>query len=388
MKPIRFIFYATLVICFFCGLYSGYRVFYYILFVGLLTIAAVLLLNVFTIYSFKYSQTLARDVCEKGETSELNLELLNESFIPLSLLVVTVEVVSPKDRHELILNLEPFSGRKFQIPVQLPYRGYYMIGMTKIQINDIFGLIPFRFDMRSLSYYRMKSILVLPRAEIPDSVSAMLTDSKSFGELDYKPADQGDSVSGARLYQPGDAVKRINWKKSAQQSALFVKQYDKPDREKITILMDSSAQDLSGEDLLRYSDTVCECAASITLHTILRNREVKLISSGHPDKTFHCFKSNTFEELRRMLALLEFKTTDQFSDVFDRMLLSSSDARELFIITRNFTAELNTLIKKVMATHRSVTRVIVGGAEDENMINTIYIKDGGNASESIAASMI
>ncbi len=388
MKPIRVAFYATLIVCLFCGLYSGYRVFFFIMIAGILTIAAVLLLNVFTIYSFKYSQTLTSEVCEKGETTELNLELLNESIIPLSLLAVTVEVVSPQDRHELVLNLEPFSGKKFQFPVHLPYRGYYMVGMTKIQINDIFGLVPFRFDMRSLSWYSMKPLLVLPRAEIPESVSAMLTDSKSFGELDYKPADQGDSVSGARLYRAGDAVKRINWKKSAQQSALFVKQYEQPDREKITILMDSSAQNLSGEDLLRYADTVCECAASITLHTILRNREVRVISSNSPEKTYYCNKRETFDELRRMLALLEFKTNDKFWDVFDRMLVSSSNARELFIITRNFTPELNTQIKKVMAGNISVTRVIVGGTEDDNMINTIYIKDGGNASESIAAAMI
>lgn len=388
MKLNRTLFYATMVICFLVGLYTGLRIFFFIFMVSLFIIVAVIVLNIFTIYSFKYSQVLTRDKCEKGETSELNIELMNESLIPLSLLAVTVEVVSPKDKQELILNLEPFSGKKFIIPVTLPYRGFFKIGMTKIQINDIFGLVPFRFDMRSLFYYRMKPIIVLPRAGVPATVSIPMTDSKSSEELNYMPANQGDSISGARPYIPGDAAKRIHWKKSIQQSELFVKQYDHPAREQIAILLDSSAQNLSGEALLRYSDTVCECAASISLHTILRGREVQLISSGNPESPFQCTNMDTFEHLRRMLALLEFDKTTSLVDAFEYLLLSAKESRELFVITRQFTPALSILLEKAQNTHRSVTMVVVGGATETSNIHTIYVEEGANASTSIASSIV
>jgi uncharacterized protein (DUF58 family) len=349
---------------------------------------AVILLNIFTIYSFKYSQILANDKCEKGETTELNIELMNESIIPLSLLAVTVEVVSPKDKQELILNLEPFSGKKFIIPVTLPYRGFFKIGMTKIQINDIFGLVPFRFDMRSLFFYRMKPLIVLPRARVPSTVSVAMTDTKSNDELNYMPANQGDSISGARPYIPGDAAKRIHWKKSIQQSELYVKQYDHPAREQIAILLDSSAQKLSGEALLRYSDTVCECAASISLHTILRGRDVQLLSSGNPESPFQCTGMDTFEHLRRILALLEFDKTADLENAFQHFLRSAAEARELFVITRNLTPALNILLEKAQNTHRSVTMVVVGEATEASNIHTIYVEEGANASASIASSIV
>jgi uncharacterized protein (DUF58 family) len=215
-----------------------------------------------------------------------------------------------------------------------------------------------------------------------------MTDSKSNEELNYMPANQGDSISGARPYIPGDAAKRIHWKKSIQQSELFVKQYDHPAREQIAILLDSSAQKLSGEALLRYSDTVCECAASISLHTILRGREVQLISSGNPESSFQCTNMDTFEHLRRMLALLEFDKTTSLVDAFEYLLLSAKEARELFSITRQFTPALSILLEKAQNTHRSVTMVVIGGAAETSNIHTIYVEEGANASTSIASSIV
>lgn len=388
MKLTRFFFYTTMILCLLLGLYSGLRIFYFVFFVSVFIILAVIMLNIFTIYSFKYWQTLQNDKCEKGQTSELDIELFNETIIPLSLLEVTVEVVSPKDKQELTFNLEPFSGKKFNIPIALPYRGYYKVGITKILINDIFGLIPFRFDMRNLSFYRMKPIIVLPRAGVPDTVSVSMSDSKSYEELNYMPVNQGDSISGARPYIPGDAAKRIHWKKSIQQSDLFVKQYDNPEREQVAILLDSSAQKLSGEDLLRYSDTVCECAASLALHTILRGRDIQLIHSGNPEVPFHCAGLDTFERLRRMLALLEFDTTSSLISTLEYLLLSVTEVRELIVITRILTPELKILLEKAQNIHRSVTMVIVGGAVEISNIHTIYIDEGANASESIASSIV
>lgn len=386
MKLIRWIFYASLVICLVMGLYSGVRIYFLFFLTGILIICAVLAINIFTIYSFKFTQKLARNLCEKGETTELILELINESIVPLSLLNVHIEVVSPHRNVNLIFNLAPFSGKRFQIPLELPYRGHYKVGMTTIRINDIFGLVPFRFDMRRLPYYRMKEILVLPKAVASKGASVEMPDAKSFGEVNLKLADFGDSMAGARLYRPGDTAKRIHWKKSIQLSNLYSKQYDFPERENITIVLDSSAQGLLSEDLMRYADTLCECAASVALHSLLRGRSIQLVFSGYPNESIFCENIRKFDDLRKKLALLIFDSENVLVETFSSVLSDSTISRELFVLTRHATPELISIMEKALERQTSLTLMIVGGTLTDGRIHTLFVKDGGNVAESLSAA--
>jgi Uncharacterized conserved protein (some members contain a von Willebrand factor type A (vWA) domain) len=384
MKRLRWVYYPVMGISLIAGMYTGLRVFYIVFFTQLFAVTAVLALNLWTAYAFKYKQTLSTDVCEKGKDTKLRLEIINERPIPLSLIEAHVDVVSLREDINLIFSLAPFSGRNFEINIGAPYRGRYQIGMTTLRITDIFGLTVLPFDMRRLPYYRMAELVVLPRAQTAGAVPADIVDTKLFGDAYLKPADQGDSISGARLFHEGDALKRVHWKKSAQQGALFVKQYEYPEREHIVILVDTSPHGLTGEPALIYTDTVCECAASIALHSLTRGRAVHIRNSGGFGAPAVVDTLSRYDSLRRHLAILPFEKEDDLAAAVNQACRQAQKMQALFVITRGTPISPADSLAQTQAARFATTVVLVGGVKSSGRIHSIYVEEGSLAAEDLS----
>ena len=384
MKLLRWIFYTIMGFCLFAGMYTGLRVYYIVFITQLLLIGTVLALNIWTVYSFRFEQLLNCKSCVKGDQTILQLELVNERPVPLSLLEVHVDVVSLHENVNLMFSLAPFYGKKIEVPIHAPYRGLFDVGMTTIRITDIFGLVTFRFDMRRLSYYHMKQLTVLPRAQAPSAVLTDMVDAKLFGTAYLKHAEQGDSMSSARLYHAGDAIKRIHWKKSMQQGALYVKQYELPEQERITIVIDTSLHGLKDENALIYADTVCECAASIALHSLLRGRSVRITNTATSSESIASSNMSSFEKLRHYLAQLPFDDRSAEESLIESFNQAES-ARSLFVLTNDATPTLISALEKALTSHQSVTLVLVGGRQFGGRIHTLYVQVGSNAADSLSS---
>jgi uncharacterized protein (DUF58 family) len=378
------------------GMYSGLRVYYIVFFTQLFIVIAVLSINFWTVYTFKFEQEPSRKSCVKGEEVILHLEIVNEKPFPLSLIDVHVDVVSCSENVQLVFSLAPYSGKTFDIPISTPYRGRYSIGMTKLKITDIFGLISFPFDMRRLFFYQMRELVVLPKAQAPGTVSADITDTKLFSDDYLRQAEQGDSISGARVYHSGDALKRVHWKKSAQQGELFVKQYEHPEKERVIILVDTSVHGLKGEDALVYADTICECAASIALHSLSHNRFVRVINSADYLKPVECASLSGFEGLRRHLAVLPFATespksreaaaVDDNADLFGTLKKTNRSfehAYVLYVLTRCADTASMQALELILSESQSVTLVAVGGAKPGGRVHSLYIETGRDVAQSL-----
>lgn len=384
MKPFRWMYCSFMALALIAGIYSGFRVFYIIFFTQFLMVAAVLAISLWTVYTFRFKQELSVKTCAKGKEAFLHLEIANEKPIPLSLIEVHVDVVSYRENINLVFSLAPYSGKTFRIPVVTPYRGRYKVGMTKLKITDIFGLTSFPFDMRRLSYYRMKELVVLPKARIPGTVSADIEDTKYFGDPYLKQAETGDTVSGARLFHEGDALRRVHWKKSAQQGELFVKQFEYPERERVMMLVDTAAHGLSGEDLLVYADTVCECASSIALHSLTQNRLVYIMNSADFGMPIECDALSGLENIRRHLALLPFDEKADLSGTLSKSSHGYEQAYALFVLTRGAEPAYMQAIERMLSSYRSVTLVIVGGPKPGGRIHTLYVEPGTEAADSLS----
>ncbi len=380
MKRIRWIYYSIMAACYLAGLYSGLRIYFIVFSTQLFAVIAVVLLNLWTIYVLTYKQELGKKICVKGEETVLHLDIRNERPVPLSLVEVHVDVVSLRENISLVFSLPPHSGKDFHIPVTTPYRGKYLVGMTKVKVTDIFGLTTLRIDMRRRPYYRMQEILVLPKAETQGAVSANMADAKLFRNSYLRQSEHGDSVSSARLLREGDELKRVHWKKSAQQGALFVKQYEHPEREQALVLIDTSAQGLSGEAALMYADTMCECAISIALHNVLRGRAVQVLPGDDFDHKATCSSVADLEKLQYQLALLQFERVSLLS-ALRRVSGTAGPAQALFVLTREATPGLTDMLERSLAQFNSVTLILVGGSKVSGRVHTLYADPGCNAAE-------
>ena len=310
MKALRILYYLLMPVFLVAGLYTGMRLWFILLLAQILLVLFIFALNQWTLRTFAYTQSL--DVAEavKGSETALHLSIRNEKPFPLSMMKVDVEMAAPSENTQVSFSLLPFTGKEFDFKVAMPYRGVYPIGITTMRITDIFGLLPMGFDMRKLKYYRQPELTVYPRAETPDSLYADMADEKLFGERYLHASESGSSISGARAYRPGDPLKQIHWKKSAQHGELFVKQYEQPARENVAVFIDNCAHGEAGEAALAAADTVCEAAACITLHCLARNRSALLRALGDTKGVRQGEEAPDmadFEKVRRWLALLPFE---------------------------------------------------------------------------------
>ena len=377
MKVLRFIYYLLMPVFLFAGLYTGMRVFFIVLIAQILLVLAIFGLNQWTIHTFSYTQTLDALEAVKGSETALHLSILNEKPFPLSMMQIDVELAAPSENRQISFSLLPFAGKDFDFRVSVPYRGVYPIGITTMRITDVFGLLPMRFDMRKLPYYRQPRLTVYPRAEDLASLYADVADEKLFGERFQHNAESGSSITGARAYRPGDPLKQIHWKKSAAHGELFVKQYEQPIHENLTLLIDNCTHGASGEDALARADTVCEAAACITLHCLSQNRSAVLramCDTRSVDSEEEALSVSDFEKIRHWLAQLPFGEDPAKGP----LPAGSADGRNaLILVTDCFTPELESALTGAASDFSAVTLVLVGDeSRNTGLIHTIRLPLG------------
>ncbi len=386
MKVLRFLFYLLMPVFLIAGLYTGLRMWFIFLIVQILMLLVIAVLNQWTVRTFSYTQTLEEDAAMKGSETALHISIRNEKPLPLSMMEVDVELASPSDKERITFSLLPFEWKDFDFRVAMPYRGVYPVGITTMRITDVFGLLPMRFDMRKLHYYRQPELTVLPRSETPSSVHAEVADEKLFGERYLISSESGSSISGARAYRPGDPLKQIHWKKSAAHGELFVKQYEQPVRENITVLIDNCLHGHSGEDALARADTVCEAAACITLHCLSRNRNASLRALGDTrgiHETEEVGSTRDFDKMLRWLAMLPFGE-GSFSGELPRETVSGSSS--LILVTDAFDETMESAVLAAEPFFSAVTLVLVGNEHhDPGLLPAVRLPVGCDVAAELTA---
>lgn len=385
MKALRILYYLLMPVFLVAGLYTGMRLWFILLLAQILLVLFIFALNQWTVRTFAYTQSLDVTEAVKGSETALHLSIRNEKPFPLSMMKVDVEMAAPSENTQVSFSLLPFTGKEFDFKVAMPYRGVYPIGITTMRITDIFGLLPMGFDMRKLKYYRQPELTVYPRAETPDSLYADMADEKLFGERYLHASESGSSISGARAYRPGDPLKQIHWKKSAQHGELFVKQYEQPARENVAVFIDNCAHGEAGEAALAAADTVCEAAACITLHCLTRNRSALLRALGDTKGVRQGEEAPDmadFEKVRRWLALLPFEDKAPGP-------LPLEDCRggsALIVITSACSEALEASIAEAAPFFSAVTLVLVGdGHADTGLTPTLRLPVGCDVAAELVA---
>ncbi len=387
MKALRIIFYLLMPVFLFAGLYTGLRIWFILLIAQVLMLLIIFGLNQWTLRTFAYTQTLDAMETVKGGETALHLSIRNEKPFPLSMMRIDVALAAPSENTQISFGLLPFTGKEFDFRVSAPYRGVYPIGITTMQITDIFGLLPTRFDLRRLSYYRQPELTVFPRAEAPSSLYAEMADEKLFGERYLHTSERGSSVTGARAYRPGDPIKQIHWKKSAAHGELYVKQYEQPIRENIAVYIDNCSHGVSGEEALARADTVCEAAACVTLHCLSRNRSAvlsALCDTAGVRSLEEALTQEDFDHVRRWLALVPFVpegSPGQFP------LASAQEGSSMILITDRYSEALRERMAEAEAYFGAVTLILVGegGHSDSGLLPAIRLPVGCDVASELVA---
>jgi len=152
-------------------------------------------------------------------------------------------------------------------------RGRFLLGPPRIRISDPFGLweetrtIPVRTE-----------VLVVPAVVtmtgMPPSTGAR---SAASGRAAVTTAG-GDPDIGIRQYRSGDDIRTIHWRASARHDELMVRLDEPVSHGGAAVLLDHRAEGHRGVGAASSLETAVTLAASISLHLLASDHEVRLLS--------------------------------------------------------------------------------------------------------------
>ena len=333
MKRIRIPYYSSMLILLLAGLATGRREYFFVLCIMLLVICYAAALNIWTFLSFSFVQELSHDTVVNGAAPVFRVGIYNDKPFPFTMMKIVVQTPSPSERVELLFNLEPNSNIYYDIPLKCAYRGVYDIGMTTIEINDAFGLLRMRFDLRSLPYYRHKKLIIYPRLVQLPYLPAQLRDAKYTGGGAQRISEEGESFSDTRQYRFGDPFKRVHRTLSMRRRELFVKRYDVPMETAAIIALDTAANEYEGEQLLHYADIASECAAAIAHYSLRAGYVVSLTSADESRPAVEGKSSLDFPGLYDELAVVPFNAVGDICATLLGETQKHTNLRTVYIIT-------------------------------------------------------
>jgi len=325
MKRLRVPYVVVMAASLLAGLLTGERVCFLVFFVQALLLLFCIAVIIYTAASFAYVQAVSRDEAVKGDTIRLHLEIHNEKPYPFTMMRVHIQAVSSRENKVLSFHLAPKDSISFDLPVACQWRGETGVGMSIVELRDMFGLVHINFPLNLLPYYRPRRLLILPKA---DSLSLSMAGNprrlQVRGAL-TQPSDSGNDLYGLQSYRPGDTDRQIHWKVSAAHHALYTKWYEREARPQCIILIDD-CMPYSGEEGKIAADLLCCTAATLSRWALSHQNGVMLCAGSAHIPKIQGEGLQDYSLIEKWLAFLPFEGEGGMFQSLDAELAGSAAA--------------------------------------------------------------
>ena len=169
----------------------------------------------------------------------------------------------PRERVRLIYNL---TGRR---------RGYYTLGPLATEGGDLLGLATYKNQHAGDDF-----VIVYPKI-----VSLRTLDIPSQSPFGILPSRQRlfedpTRIRGVRDYQPGDSLRRMDWKTSARLGTLQVRRFEPAIALETAIFLNLDGADYVAAERLLASELGIIIAASISVYLVEKRQAISLVTNG------------------------------------------------------------------------------------------------------------
>lgn len=336
MRGRRWFCYVLLLVFLIGGMASGKSDFFVVFGILLAVFLSAVLGNVWVARRLRWKQSLSSGIVMAGSSARFHLDLTGKKWF-FTLLKINVDTGQGDDAQALIPWL-PGASNHVDLSVEYPYRGNYKVGVTSVEVQDVFGLHRVVLSGRKRGD-DLLSLTVCPRifpAVVPEQPVSSQTGRDAAN--DARPADAGDSFSAPRSYQPGDSLKRIHWKLSAKTRELYTRQYEIAVERHILLILDNQNYGLATEESLAYGEVACQLACSMVSSLAESGRNVKVMAGSGPWQW--CSGPDGFPQVYQWLACLPFEGRQAVSDILRGEAAEEKRPGMAYVITARSDADM------------------------------------------------
>lgn len=239
------------------GLSTGTRLYYMIFWALLAMLALGAASAVWTLLTLKFEIKGVRTRVNRGERMVAVFAVRHGCPLPVSAIRVHLNVPSSyAPTQEVNVSCPPFARRTFRQVIQCPHRGVYEAGVTRISVEDVFGLV----CLRRKPDAKLVKLEVLPRAT---EVAPLKLSSVDQGpQYRSRATEDNASPTDVRAWQEGDELKKVHWKLSLRRRELQVRTYEESARPDTLVIPDLAEITALRDQQLTLEDCICEASLS------------------------------------------------------------------------------------------------------------------------------
>ncbi|GAB4111985.1 MAG: DUF58 domain-containing protein [Roseiflexaceae bacterium] len=214
-----------------------------------------------------------------GEQVTVDIELTNQGILPIPW--VALHESLPPALHtppmiREVVSLAPRERRVVRYTLSGRRRGYYQLGPLSLQTGDVLGL-----GERPLASEQQSSLTIYPT--VVSLAELGLPANLPYGTLPatQRLFDDPARPAGVRSYQPGDGVRRIDWKSTARMQQAVVRRNQPAIMLETMVALAFSRQEFGGRFAYDQMERSLTAAASILAHLEQQRQAYGVCSSGH-----------------------------------------------------------------------------------------------------------
>lgn len=254
----------------------------------------------------------------QGEQVELQFEIENRKPLPLPWFDLRLALADgiEVEGEELAAASAPgvnwltrrgalgwYERRRWRMKISASERGQFQIGPTQVHSADLLGIFPRHWDSS-----QTEDFLAYPRVFALDDLGfpadRPLGESKGRNRIFEDPL----RIAGLRDYEPGDPLRRIDWKATARRGELQSRVYEPSAVQHLYVLLNIDTLEHSWEGYLKDDlERTVSMAASLAVWGSGRRYAVGLLANGslpNSDRPIRLAPSRARSQLPRILETL------------------------------------------------------------------------------------
>ena len=293
----------------------------------------------------------------RGERLGCTLTLINESILPIPLLSVSMggERLRFDETDSKRISLAPREVRTLRFSPQCVHCGKTKIGAAELVLGD-----PFALTERRLA--AQETVRVEPRLL---RLAQLLIAQQE--EREQRPAPQmylGERTPSGELraYQPGDDVRRVNWKVSALQGRPILRDTEPESRDELVLLPDLRDALPPDEEGYLAEDSIRD--GSLALADWFLRRGVPLYVLPDERRAVTVRTGEDLQRLRRLMSGDCFSGLRRPDEMMEKDLAQGHPARRYILLTWQFDELLLQRAARCIALGAHVALLCIGGGPE------------------------